>query len=411
MTHNHKIFMEKKIKKIPKDLKIESLLLKSNLPILEPEILGFLNELSKKILNTKELKKSPQMVALGFWLRKANINKIIKNNFSINKPNLLKPKGLVFHVAPSNIETMFIYSWVISLICGNKNVVRVSSKNNSNDFKFLFDLLEKLLNDKKWKKIYERNIFISYDHDDEVSAFFTNNCDVRVLWGGNETINKFREFKLQPYASEICFSNKKSFSIINSKDVISLNEEKLKELTAKFVTDAYTFDQMACSSPRLIVWYGENKETKIAKNIFWNKVQQHLNSTNHIFQEGDSFNKCLASNSIAIDLDYAKIIDSDPRFTRLEINKPFIYDTKLYGAGLFLEFSINELNSISEMINRSIQTVSYFANDQKELFKYIENSTYNGIDRLVPIGKSLDFEETWDGINLIKGLTRQITLI
>ena len=53
----------------------------------------------------------------------------------------------------------------------------------------------------------------------------------------------------------------------------------------------------------------------------------------------------------------------------------------------------------------------YFATDRKELFKYIENSTYNGIDRLVPIGKSLDFEETWDGINLIQGLTRQITLI
>ena len=38
------------------------------------------------------------------------------------------PRGLVFHVPPANVDTIFVYSWALSALAGNSNVVRISSR-------------------------------------------------------------------------------------------------------------------------------------------------------------------------------------------------------------------------------------------------------------------------------------------
>ncbi|MFC6804089.1 acyl-CoA reductase [Deinococcus caeni] len=38
------------------------------------------------------------------------------------------PRGLVFHVPPANVDTIFIYSWLMSVLAGNRNVIRLSSR-------------------------------------------------------------------------------------------------------------------------------------------------------------------------------------------------------------------------------------------------------------------------------------------
>ena len=38
------------------------------------------------------------------------------------------PRGLVFHVPPANVDTIFVYSWALSALAGNPNVVRISSR-------------------------------------------------------------------------------------------------------------------------------------------------------------------------------------------------------------------------------------------------------------------------------------------
>src|SRR5229473_1854189 len=38
------------------------------------------------------------------------------------------PRGLVFHVPPANVDTIFVYSWALSALAGNRNVVRISPR-------------------------------------------------------------------------------------------------------------------------------------------------------------------------------------------------------------------------------------------------------------------------------------------
>ncbi len=41
---------------------------------------------------------------------------------------LVFPRGNVFHVPPANVDTIFVYSWALSALAGNHNVVRISER-------------------------------------------------------------------------------------------------------------------------------------------------------------------------------------------------------------------------------------------------------------------------------------------
>ena len=48
------------------------------------------------------------------------------------------------------------------------------------------------------------------------------------------------------------FSDKFSLCLLNSDDIVKLDEDEMNLLTKKFYNDTYLIDQNACSSPHLI---------------------------------------------------------------------------------------------------------------------------------------------------------------
>ena len=72
---------------------------------------------------------------------------------------------------------------------------------------------------------------------------------------------------------------------------------------------------------------------------------------------------------------------------------------------------VNDLQEIVHIINRKYQTLAYYGFMPEELNDFILKSGILGIDRVVPIGKTTDFDLVWDGYNLINSLTREITII
>ena len=65
-------------------------------------------------------------------------------------------------------------------------------------------------------------------------------------------------------------------------------------------------DQNACSSPRMIIWYGSEKQTKVAKNKFWPilyeivKRKYSLEKTNVIQKFTDLCEFAIQNNKIPI---------------------------------------------------------------------------------------------------------------
>ena len=78
--------------------------------------------------------------------------------------------------------------------------------------------------------------------------------------------------------------------------------------------------------------------------------------------------------------------------------------------GTFFQKNINQINDLKNFINKKCQTVSYFGFTKKQLELFILNNNLFGIDRLVPIGKALEIDIVWDGYEVLKSLSRSVSL-
>jgi hypothetical protein len=81
------------------------------------------------------------------------------------------------------------------------------------------------------------------------------------------------------------------------------------------------------------------------------------------------------------------------------------------GGGFFLEAAVNELSTLPAILNDKDQTLSYFGYEKNELLELAAHIQTRGIDRIVPIGKALDFQEVWDGQSFLRSFTREIVII
>src|SRR5690606_19668888 len=99
---------------------------------------------------------------------------------------LRAPRGLVFHVPPGNVDTMFVYSWLLGLLCGNRNVIRLS-RNRDEPVEILCRVAGAALSEAA-PALRAGNAVISYGHEAEINAALSAACDTRVVWGGDATV-------------------------------------------------------------------------------------------------------------------------------------------------------------------------------------------------------------------------------
>ena len=92
--------------------------------------IDFLNELSKNLMSDKSARRYPDILTLGFWIRKSSMNNLKKRFLPHDEEDKKKylGRGVLFHIAPSNVAVNYAYSLISGLITGNVNIVRIPSK-------------------------------------------------------------------------------------------------------------------------------------------------------------------------------------------------------------------------------------------------------------------------------------------
>ena len=70
-------------------------------------IVVFLNEVSKILMKDPESRPLSDIITFAFWIRKASTSKL-KERFVIRDGNSYLGKGVVFHIAPSNVPVNFL---------------------------------------------------------------------------------------------------------------------------------------------------------------------------------------------------------------------------------------------------------------------------------------------------------------
>lgn len=391
----------------PKEFDIESFIQISPLEPFSEDAVEYLNALSLKLNKDKGVRNYPDVVTFAFFCRKANIHHFKKQ---YSHENILRlGRGIVFHIAPSNVPVNFAYSLICGLLSGNLNIVRVPSK-VFEQVDIICNAIQKLSQEPKYQSFSSRVALVRYDRQSSATAYFSSICDVRIIWGGDKTIEQIRKNNIPPRSFDVTFADRYSLCAINADKYI--NETAPAKIALGFYNDTYLFDQNACTAPHLIIWLGHNVNVESAKKKFWDNLYELVKSRYHI-QPVIAVDKLTSFYYQAAQSEKVKkTITPDNLIWRIELNE-LSNDIDKYRctSGYFSEYKASSLFELSKIIDRKYQTLSYYGIEKSDLIEFITQIKPNGIDRIVPIGKTTDFSLTWDGFNLIETLSRRVDLL
>ena len=371
--------------------------------IFDISTINFLDKISKEIIKNKEYSKYTDIITFAFFIRKKNLIKISKEYK--NKDRMIG-RGIAYHITPSNIPINFAYSLVFGLLSGNNNIVRLPSKNFI-QIKILYKIFYKTLKKKKYLELYKRICLVKYERSDEISSQLSKKADIRLIWGGDETVNQFQKYATSPRCIDLKFANRYSISIIDINKLAKLSNNNLENIVNRFYNDSYTMDQKGCSSPQALIWIGKDK--KKIKDKFFNTLSKIADKK----YDNDLAvtNNKIASLSLAAIKSEINFLSNHKNFNliRIKLKKISKQIEKIHPHfGTFVEININNLDQLNKIISKKLQTISFYGVDKKKIYDLVFKYGILGVDRIVPIGRALDMGIEWDGYDVIAALSRII---
>jgi hypothetical protein len=372
----------------------------------DPAALALLGDLSRRILAA--LPRQADAVTLGYWLRPAHLQAIAARHPAPADGSLRVPAGLAFHIPPSNVDGMFIYSWAAGLLAGNRQVVRLSRRRGA-----VADKLLALVGDAlAASPLGAASAFVEYDRDDAVTAAISARCDLRVVWGGDATIAAIRVVPLSPHAREIAFADRLSLTVMDAEAVLDLDEAGLASLAQRLFNDVLTFDQMACSSPRRLVWRGSADAADRADARLTRAMRAEIAHRGYRIPDAVALEKYAAACRTAVRAPVRGIEAARTDWVTIDLGHgPVVPPANPHpGGGLLYRSRVDRLAELVPAIDRSVQTLSHFGISAADLADFARALGGRGIDRMVPLGQALAFDLVWDGQDLIDAFTRRVTI-
>jgi hypothetical protein len=366
---------------------------------------SFLHDLGNYIIRDSRSKNFPDVQSFAFWCGNRNLQELAERHF---KDIVRFGKGIAFHIAPNNVPVNFAYSLAAGILTGNVNIVRVPS-NFYPQIEIIVDSIKSLMNESNHGWMRERLYVVRYGHQKMITDFLSAHCDVRIIWGGDEAIANIRKSPLSAKASDVVFADRYSICVIDA-DNYQLVANK-NRVARDFFNDTYLFDQNACTAPHLVVWLGNEDDANFARKLFWESLEQIV-FDEYKMQEIRSINKLVSAYRLA-SIQNGAIIESSINnlIVRVLLKQlPVGLENDRSDSGFFIEYIATSISEICKIVNRRFQTLSFLGFDEKFWRDFLTENRMLGIDRVVPIGKTLDFSLSWDGYDIVSMLTRQVDI-
>ncbi len=377
------------------------------------DLLDLINEFSKNILKNEKTRKIEGIAFLSQWVRKTNLEKIIKINFE--DPNILQdyfkkegkmliaqPKGLVGHWIAGNVVTLGFFSLIQSIIIKNSNIMRIPL-GSVETIKDLLGVLIKTKTDKLiGKEVLSSTALIYYPREeDKTNLELSMNSDVRIIWGGKESIEMISSFSKKETCEDVVFGPKYSFAMID-RELIS-DEILLTSTLKKFVFDIIFGEQDSCTSPQVLMCEtditGLEKISNLLKKEFENLDEKYLKKDTTFYEAG---NVIMARVENTFDEDKKVICPKGTEWTII-LGKKANLEEPVKSRTIFLN-SCNNLEDLGKLITSKIQTIGHGFKNTKKLTKISKILNLQGVSRIVPIGQMNYYDSPWDGKLLLSRL-------
>ncbi|MEQ8482568.1 MAG: acyl-CoA reductase [Hoeflea sp.] len=377
-------------------------------PPFEAAQIELLHGLSRFLMTDRRLAGRAEWTALGYWLRRASLAKL-KSDFMERLPadTIIAPRGVAVHLPPANVDTIFVYSWALSLLCGNVNLVRLpSSRPEQIDIvlNYLTDALEK-------SGLGPSNLFVTYPADNRINASMFALADMRLIWGGDQKISALSTMQAKPSCHTLNFADRFSLGLYKVEAYTGLSGTERDELVRKAYNDVYIFDQLACSSSRLVAWLGGTDSLyKEAISDFSGRLSAQARRMNYEVAPHTSMAKFAAANRSTIDHRVSGLASRSAELTVVELSGLEDVREEASGGGFLYSAHVAEAQELKAFLRRKDQTIAYFGFDRDELLELARMLSVRGADRFVPVGSALDFDFIWDGFDLPGQMLRYVRI-
>jgi len=370
-------------------------------------ILDYLSDLSRRLRSWSLASRQPAVSALAFWIRRAEIERL-RADWEVDAGGdglISLPRGVAFHIPPTNVDTLFVYSWLLSALAGNANVVRLSPR--------ALDAVESLMAQVRLTLddhpvIDAATAFVTYEHDVEITAELSE-ADVRVIWGGDTAVSTIRSISCGPRTSELAFADRFSFALLDAEAV--LHRLDVHELAVGLYNDAYWFDQLGCASPRAVLWRGQPDAVVDAEAILWAALAAQIDRRGGSAPAGAPMAKLVHLTESALSGDVERIRWSSGELATATLHDGADLRRDGPGGGLFYSRRIDDLREIPELVQRRDQTIAHAGFSRVELEELARSLGAAGVDRIVPIGSALQFDRFWDGHDLLRSFSRNVRVV
>jgi Acyl-CoA reductase (LuxC) len=337
----------------------------------------------------------------AFWTRRAALAKLAAS-FAARVPQhaLARPRGLVFHLPPQNVETVFLYSWALAYLAGNANIVRLPQA-VSTRMRAIVDLFLERLE----AQGDASQLFVHYPSQGDLGAKISARSDARVVWGGDAKVALFAPLPLRNGGKSIWFGDRFSFSTINGAALDKLDD--LRALAKKLHNDVFVFDQMACSSPHALYVVGDAATHSAGVRRLLDASALEWTMDDPKAHVGHAIGKMTAAFYAAGTGRASSVSWQNTHLTSFVASAPERQDLRVGGGFLSVIF-IRSLAEVPSFIRESDQTITYFGWERGEIEAVAASRIGPGVSRWAPIGTALDFDFIWDGYDIPFELTRLI---
>lgn len=370
----------------------------------DESLVAMLGGLSQSILSDAAGRKVPQYVALAYWLRPAALTRLCESLARADTSNLLRvPRGVALHLPPTNVDTIFVYSWAMSVLAGNANVVRLPEK-LSTDTKWLVGAVSRVVAEYGES---ERQIFCHYAYGGQIERSLACHADLRMIWGGDAKVGAVSRVPVRPDGLSLGFPDRQSMAILSSDAYGTANATARDALAVDFYNDVFWFDQMGCGSPRLLVWIGE--PGALAEEFF-GRLKRVIDQRNYWVETGVAIGKFVLANNLLAEgmvQDYYHYSNS---LDVIRTDNPSAVLGRSHGGGFLYDWVARSVEEIACIMTRKVQTITHFGLTIDHLNQLAKGISGRGGYRIVPVGQALHFDPTWDGVDLFEHMTRRIVI-
>jgi hypothetical protein len=361
----------------------------------------FLNALSRVILNDKEARRHPDLATFGYFCRKATLARAIAD---LPSAASRFGWGTMVHIAPANIPLNFAFSFVMGLLAGNSNIVRLPSRHFAQTL-LCVALIDRVLADPTFKTMARRTRFVQTDRDSAALNGLIAEAAGLVVWGGDSTVRRFRALPKTPRCVELYFPDRVSSLLVDAAGYLALSEEEARLSARRFFNDTFLVDQNACSSPTIVFWLGDKADIPRAQEQFWSLLAPIM-SAEYAIDPMARINRNLDIFRDVITVGHALNLTTEHDVWRLDdpavIGQPLRF-------GVFLELAVAQTTQVLDYLRQNEQTLTTLGVTPEEVFRRLTaDGRIPGVDRIVPVGSALDIAFNWDGKEILSILSRRV---